>query len=87
MMTDRQTDRQTNRQRNRVEKGRGGKKQGGREREREERRKEQSKNGKGAIYLQLVPIFPNLIKRNIIYIMTCVNLTKIKSEKSNLKPY
>ena len=72
---------QTDRQRNQVEKGRGRKKQGQRQRQREERRKEQSKNGKGTkkIYLHLVPIFTKLIKRNIINIMTCVNLANIKT--------
>lgn len=46
------------------------------EKGRKEGRKEQSKNGKGVIYLQLVPIFPNLIKGNILYILKCINLVK-----------
>ena len=78
--TDTQTDRGI-----KVEKGRGTKKQGEREREREERTKEQSKNGKGTIYLHLVPIFPKLIQRNIMYIMKCLSLAKIKTTILNIR--
>ena len=81
--TDTQTDRQTDSQTDRgIEQRKGGVQRNrvkGREKGKKERKKEQGKNGKGTIYLHLVPIFPNLIQRNMMYIMKCLSLAKIKT--------